>query len=311
MNLTIALITARTEPHLPWFFWSLERQLHGEKVNVIVVDFHHIGNTVEDFDRDIRERWRGGTNLMNVRMLTTRPKPTVWQGEHRLTKEDWWAMSNARNTALCLCKTDYIVWVDDRCVLSPVWLEAVKDAMGPEPYAVCGNYEKRHNMRVENGLIIDPGTLDGKDSRDDGHGLRNCFGQFWGGTYGMPTEWALEINGFSENLDSLGSEDYICGMMLVNNGYVTKYDPRLKVIQDRTPGETGPVMKRSSKERFPNDPLDKGHKAIERFGQLKSCDHQWNLRAIRENCLNGIPFPHHNGQPDRDWFDGQLISEFV
>lgn len=125
----------------------------------------------------------------------------------------------------------------------------------------------------------------------------------------MPLEWALQINGFEEHCDGLGSEDYIMGMMLANNGYPVKFDPRIKIIEDRTPEEAGPVMKRSSKERFPNDPIDKGHRAIFCFGDQKRASHQWNLREIRERVLKGEPFPHHGGQPDRDWYDGQPLAE--
>jgi len=240
------------------------------------------------------------------------PKPTVWQGEHRLTKENWWAVSNARNTALCCATGDYIIWVDDRCVLEPKWLEAAFEAMNGN-YAVCGSYEKRIEMKVESGVITHGGTVIGEDCRNSqskGSKVRAPGQWFFGGTLGMPTEWALNINGFEELMDGLSAEDCMAGIHLQNNGYRIMHDPRLKIIEDRTPSELGEAMKRSSKEKHPNDSSDKGHEAFRRFGKLKRASHPWNLRDIRQRVLLGEPFPHHGGQPYSDWFDGQLIKDF-
>ena len=45
-------------------------------------------------------------------------------------------------------------------------------------------------------------------------------------------------------------------------GKPIKFDPRLRVIQDRTPGQTGPDMLRTSKRRFDRDPEAKDFAAI-------------------------------------------------
>lgn len=294
-TITLAFVTSRYKPMFEWFKDSLLNQIPKESpVDLVIVDLQ--GN-IPGFESDTRFR--------SVRQV--KPKPNVWQGAGRLTDRDWWAMSNARNTALCLANTDYIAWVDDRCVLGPRWLEGIRAAAEGE-YAVCGTYEKRHGMGVHNGVIMHGGIINGKDGRVLTRGVQNCYHQFWGGTMAMPIEWALKVNGFEEGCDGLGAEDYIMGMILCNAGYVTKFDPRVLVIQDRTPGETGPDMPKTSKERFPHDTLDKGHKAIERFGTTKRAEHQWNLREIREAVLRGEPFPAATG-PQTDWFDGQKISE--
>src|ERR1043165_3971320 len=96
-SLTITYVTGRKDPKIDWFFDSLDRQIEGSGVTineVIVVSRYYL-----DYE--------------SLFLTQVKPKPNVWQGEHRLTKEDWWAMSNARNTALCLCKADYIAYVDD------------------------------------------------------------------------------------------------------------------------------------------------------------------------------------------------------
>ncbi len=291
MNLSVGYITARHDPKIEWFLDSLRLQAKPEyEIEVIIVD------ALKD---------KRALNVP-VECRHESPKPNIWGGAHRLTKDEWWHVSAARNTALCLCKSDYIVWVDDRCVLGPQWVRALRDALHGG-YAVCGNYEKRHSMRVEEGNIVDFGKLDGKDERDNGSGIRKCYGQFWGGTYGMPTEWALKVNGWEELVDGLGAEDYLLGHMLINNGFLTQYDPKLKIIEDRTPGECGPTMRKTDKGVSPND---KSHAALERFGSLKASAHPWNLRAIRESVLSGGVWPSVDEFPKIDWYDQMPIKEF-
>ena len=108
-SLTIVYTTARHEPRIEWFLDSLYRQPDGPSCKVIVVD-----------------PFRKPAENASVRVVN--PKPTVWQGPYRLTKQDWWAASNARNTGICLCDTDWVGFVDDRSVLIETWLEAVKAA---------------------------------------------------------------------------------------------------------------------------------------------------------------------------------------
>ncbi len=300
MSITIAYCTSRDNPKFEWFFDSLERQITSSRPKIIIVDrlaeLRKIPISVDLNKFDCK--W-------------TLPKPTVWQGKHRLTKEDWWAVSNSRNTALLLCQTDYILWVDDRCVLAPGWLAAAQEA-DEGGYAVCGSYEKRHGMAVENGGIVDFGTLNSEDGRKAQSQGRICKapGQwFFGGTLGCTLEMALVVNGFDESMDSLSAEDCLFGMHLENNGFKIMHDPRLKIIEDRTPGECGPDMKRSSKEKHPKDVTDKGHEAFRRFGRLKRASHIQNLSEHRAHVLAGNPFWGHNNMPSKDWFDGQPLSE--
>jgi hypothetical protein len=304
--LTIAYITARTQCKIDWFFDSLRLQRCDIVKQIIVVDYFAQACdawTEEDVERRRAEVFKMAGDFAGI-VEWVPPKPNVWAGKHRITAVPWWHVSACRNTALCLARGDFVVFLDDRCVLAPTWLQAVRDAMAGQ-YAVCGSYSKWHGVAVENGVITDPGTFDSRDARDDGKGIRNCFGSFWGGTYGMPLEWALAINGWCESVDGLGAEDYICGAMLVNSGYVTKYDPALRIIEDRTPGEIGPVMKKTDKGVSPSD---KSHAALTRFGSLKRCEHQGNMREIREAVLRGEPFPIPTG-PVADWWDQQPLSE--
>src|SRR5271154_6300176 len=169
-SLTICMTTSRQEPEVGWMLDSLAIQFRGmfgatgwengfpptwtKDFKIIVVDFYKKERHMVDLIH----------NCQHIPVLWTQPKPSVWQGEHRLVKDQWWDVCNARNTALALCQTDWIAFVDDRCVLSDHWLQSVREAMEGK-YIVAGAYEKRHNMRVENGVIIEAGTLVAEDCR--------------------------------------------------------------------------------------------------------------------------------------------------
>ena len=303
MSLTVAYCTSRIRPCIEWFIDSLNRQIRpGEEFPpIIIVDLHY------------GTPGRHPLCVLPTSVTHYPPKPTVWQGKDRLPKDNWWAASNSRNTALCLCKTNYILWVDDRCVLSETWLAAAREAEAGR-YAVCGSYEKRHGMVVHHGIITDPGTFNSTDCRNEqskGQKVKAPGQWFFGGTLGMTLDMGLTINGFEELMDGLSAEDCMAGLHLENNGFPIFHDPRLKIIEDRTPEELGEAMKRSSKERWPKDTEDKGHSAFRKFGRLRKTSHQWHLKDIRASVLAGNPFPGHNGEPRMDWHDRQPIAEMV
>src|SRR5688572_836003 len=132
-SLTVCYITCRKNHKFEWFMDSLKLQPgYTTDIKVIRVDLY------------CDERHMEGD------VLVVPPKPNVWQGKHRKTKENWWAIANAKNTGICLCETEWFSTADDRSVLVPTWLGAVKEAM-EKNYVVAGAYEKVHNLRVENG----------------------------------------------------------------------------------------------------------------------------------------------------------------
>lgn len=252
-----------------------------------------------------------------IEMRRSEPKPTVWQGKHRLTKDDWWAAANARNTAIALCKTDWIAFVDDRSVLAPTWLEAVVAAMDGN-YAVCGPYEKRVGMTVENGYIKNGGIITGQDNRlayvtqhwtDPRHKLTNpydCPGNWWYGcSTALPLEWALQVGGYDETCDGLSGEDYVFGLMLQNNRFPIKYDTRMAIVEDRTADKLGPTMIRRDKGTSPDD---KSHELLNMLRDQREAQHGFDLRKLRAAVLAGNPWPKPWG-PTKDFYDGQPLSE--
>ncbi len=139
MKMTVVYITGRKEPCLDWVVEDLDRQL-GDKDEVQLV-------VVDALARSQAALGIGGkTRLQGI--VVTPPKPNVWQGRHRVTSVDWWANSNARNTGIVLCKTDYVAFLDDRCRLGPQWLEAVRTAEHKRSSVIVGAYQKHEDGRV-------------------------------------------------------------------------------------------------------------------------------------------------------------------
>lgn len=304
MRLTIAYITSREAPHFHWFMDSLSHEMKTIKnqpqLEIIVVDAL----------KEIRAEFKARLHPWWAQVRWVEPKPTIWQGKHRITKEDWWANSNARNTAFALCRTKWIAFLDDRCVLMPGWLDAIRRAMEGN-YCVLGAYEKRVGMLVDNGVICHGGIVTGMDDRE-----KYCLVQNWKGSveapgawlygcsFALPLEWALSVGGFPEVADGLGMEDVLFGMLLQNNGYALRYDPNMKMIEDRTPEQLGTVMRREDKGVSPED---KSHALLHLFLAAKNAGNSFSLRDIREDALAGKPFPVQT-TPKFDWYDSTPIT---
>lgn len=312
MKLTLVFITARRESMFDeWFIPSLLNQLNPgdfgtNAVSVIKVDFY----ATEVSERLLKKSFKGEEFAL-LSILTTPPKPSVWAGPTRLTKSSWWAISNARNSGICLCRSEWIAFVDDRCVLMPGYLKRVREAM-KDNYAVAGSYSKHFGMRCENGIITHAGETTGVDPRNPkGHKRETVktYGNDWFGcNSALPLEWCLEQNGWEETCDSLGLEDVVFGNMLVQNGHITKFDPEMKIAEDR-PRDAGEGMpKRMDKDRH-LEPNDKSHALLRHIGGSKRAIHPFDIRDVRNKVLAGEKFPIPT-QPDRDWFDGQLLSDF-
>jgi hypothetical protein len=307
-SFTIAYITGRYEPHWEWLLCSLQREADryglDEIPRCIVVD------SLWTQDRSIHPK-------------AVRTKPNIWQGHHRVTKEQWWAVAASRNTAICLCRTDWICFFDDRCVLMPGYLDALEQAM-KDNYVLVGAYEKRERMAVENGVIIKAGFLQAEDTRLT-YVTENkiptpfvcpgswCFGAIWA----CPLEWLLEMNGVPEICDGQSFEDVQTGLLLANNGHTLKFDPRAKIIQDRTEGQLGPAYRREDKGRGGPVKEEKGHKLLAMFNKpdAKQAIHTpgWplDIRKVRADVLSGKPWPIPPKIEYADWYDGQPIKDFI
>lgn len=301
MNLSIGYITAREKPHVQWFLKSLARQLKpGQAMPEI---------WVVDALKNARTLMLGsGVNHVEV-------KPNYWSGKHRLTKENWWSKGAAINTFLCLARNNWVCMIDDRCVVMPGFFEAIGKAMTGN-YILCGSYEKRIGMTVKDGVIDHGGIITAKDGRHEWIIANQrttpmaCGGEWmFGCINAAPLEAWLSINGSPEYLcDGLGMEDVSAGLILSNAGWKLKYDPTFKMVSDRTPGESKPVMHKTDMGTSPND---KSHKVLANLNGARTSGNDFSIRKMRESVLRTGEFPLPS-RSKNDWYgDKRPIANFV
>lgn len=303
-HLTIAYISNREENKFEWFADSLTSQLGvGDSISLVVVNSNY--------------KSRGShlhfQNIADFPATLTPPKPNIWNGPHRLTKQNWFAASNARNTALCLAPDGYIAYVDDLSVLMPGWLQSVREAMEGN-YIALGTYEKWKNLKVENGLVKG-GELYSKDSRfhKTGGDVVSCGGDWlFGCSLAGPVQAFLDVNGWPEALcDGLGSEDYCMGIAIGNtNKYSFRFDKRMKTIESEELHHVGEVFKKSD---FGVSPNDKSHAALNTAKQSTWFPQYFgegfpNISDLRKHVLAGGEFPIRK-HPENCWFSGKPLSE--
>jgi hypothetical protein len=295
MKLSLCFVTARRDPQIEAMLESLAPQVrHDDEIELVIVDFYARNRALPLLT--MHPAIRGG-------IVLTPPKPCIWQGPHRVTAHDFWAMSNARNTALCYARHGYVAFLDDRVVLSPAWLEVVRRHEWLRRSAICGPYDK---IEIDHPTGAERRSIDHRKQHAPG-GRFNCGGSwYFGGNFALPLAWALEVNGFEEGCDSVGGEDYIFGTMLANAGHPIEFCAEMSAVQDR----------RSIDHPFPRvdkgrSPLDKSHAMMDRWGRKKHTEFTPDLRALRELALAGKPLPPPGNGCHRDWYDDAPIAEIV
>ncbi len=311
MHLTVAYGTFRKQPMWNWFTDSFHRECGGDYTGIKIV--------VVDFLADEPGRRDAFAKLAHCDITHIAPMPCVYQGPHRLTKEQYFAASNSRNSAVCHAPDGFIVWIDDLSVIMPGWLNCVREAM-KKGYVVCGTYKKVLSLVVENGsAVYYREYAAGIDSRtrlgsNDGP-VTLPGGAVYGCSLGMPIEAILDVNGFDTDCDclGLGSEDSICGLMLEQRGWKIMFDSRMQTIESEERHHWQKPMKRviEKKEGDAQDaswailnPVVAGirPRAPNYYGEE-------GLAGLRQRVLRGEPFPIAK-IPDRNWYSGKLLSEY-
>lgn len=327
MKLNIAWMTSRKEPKLEWFLDSLHRECRGDYkgLRIIIVDFWlqvmpDLNWTADDVELRLLE-WSSLLKCQSDFALIP-PKPTVWQGPHKLTKQNYFAAANARSTAICVAHNGWLAYVDDLSVLMPGWLGAVREAMALG-YIVCGAFRKVNKIVVENGEMKSfEDHAPGFDSRWKGGDANKAVpcppNWLFGCSVAAPVEAFLKVNGWPELCDStgIGMEDCHMGIALANNKYELRYDRRMLTFESEELHHVEKPMIRMDKnrgtaKRIGDHPDEKGHwivQTLKNAGRFTNYFEPDGIAGLRARILAGEDFPIV-GIPQHDAYDGQALSE--
>ena len=311
--LTIAYITFRKNPRFEWFVWTLKREMRSmpdvdhSGLEIIVVDGRRQAGSPRlegDFDHTV------------ARIVSTPPKPTPWQGEYRQTSKDYFAAANTRNTALALAKNPHVVFVDDLSALLPGWLKAHYYAAETRR-VLAGSTCKNIDVAVTPEGDVAYGVLHtpGQDARLKltSTEWNRCSGQWlYGGTFSVPLELALDVNGVDEINDSIGGEDYDFGLRLERAGGEVWFCKTCGTIEDEMAHHAEAPMVRLDKPWFGSDGPYSSNYLLNTLmrdpGIVRARGNDFNLRVLRESLRNSGEWP--KPPPGvRHWVDGQLLSE--
>ena len=337
--ITIGYITSRVDPRFAWFTASLAREFRAVPelasagdVQVIVVDARLWRNEVArraELNDAVADRF----SFEHVS-----PKPSVWQGPYRLTSQDWFSAATARNTVLALARASHVAFVDDLSVLEPGWLKAHLHA-AMHRYVLAGHTHKRSNVAVDfDGAYRCDLLLGGDDLRlelfrgADDYVL--CPGsQLYGGTFSVPLESALAVNGVDEIHDGVaGGEDYDFGIRLERLGSTIRICRTCLTVEDGPAHQSENVRLADLQQWIKcvdmwwdlSHPEARDYQRAEtgwanvrgvrasdairdrlrrETARVWSVGNNFNLRELREKMLRGESFPIPT-EPTRRWVDG-------
>lgn len=310
-HLTIAYMTSRMEPHIEWFLDSLtnERKNDSGDISLVIVDFY------------AKDRLGFGVTLPSF-VKHVQPMPSVWQGEHRLTKQNWFAAANARTTSLCYAPDGWIVYIDDLSVLMPGWLQSVREAMAGN-YIACGAYQKVKGLVVENGEVETFAYFPAGEDNRLKHVIQDvtpCEGNWlYGCSLAAPVEALLSVNGWPIDLcDGHGFEDVCMGIVLKNAGYDIRYDTRMVTYESEEDHHKEPAFIRKDFHwdkgvvvEGGNGRTDKSHRALNIALKSKHFPNSFGeggIRALRQKILAGEPFPIPTS-PQHEWYTKIPLSD--
>ncbi len=339
--LTIAYITNRQNPRFHWFAQSLQKQLvSSDDISLLVVDYWAQVVPQDQWTLEhVNARKKAFAKFWPYHLKHIPPKPTFWNGPHRLTKRNYFTAANTRNTAICCTSGEWLAFVDDLSILLPGWLNCVREAMKDNNCVTLGAYKKVSNLVVDKGVIQScvehqKGTdrrwlscgnvqdykeitreVDTIDSRWNSGNSSSpvTAGGSWmfGCSNVVPIEAYLKVNGYDEDADTIGGEDYMCGMMMEYAGYRFKYDRRMVTYEDdEAHGEEVPFLRII--KPFPGQ-TDSSHEILHQVqDRRKSVARNYmpnsSLREVRQQILNGAKFELPIG-PKTHWPDNQKLED--
>lgn len=308
--ITIVYCTARDNPRFQWFADSLSNQIGDINHQLIIVDSRlwYMDRT-DEFKSIINNR---------LSYIHIAPKLTVWAGPRRLTKRDYYALSNARNTALIHAIYSHVAFCDDCSVLSERWLhhhlEAAKNGI-----CMAGPSIKYFNMNVENGKLVSHGdqcllradTRSNIVSKEIDEDTRDPIpvnsSWLYGCNFSVPLDKALSINGFDEEYDGQSNiEDCDFSLRLSHIGETIYYHRDCAIYESaedhQRPWE---VRQKEIDGRWANEFRIKD--CIKRKKNW-ALNYGRSLIGLRKHVHSGgfIPF---SPEPTNDWRDNQILQE--
>jgi hypothetical protein len=314
MSLTVAYLTNRHNPEIRWFADSLRSQMQPREVSrVIIVDFWAQEMPKDGWSADLmNERLAFIANeCEGLPLIITPPMPNVWNGPYRLPKSNHFAAAATRNTALCLCDSEWLAYVDDLSVLVPEWMQCVREAM-QVGYVALGSYKKVHKLQVENGNIIsfERPSVDTRIAQTKQDVTPCDGGWLYGCSLAGPTESFLKVGGWPSDLcDGLSSEDCCMGKAMRCAGIDLRYDRRMMTLEsEEGHGQPGPQFMKADKGPLGTE-SDKSHNALRIAEKTTYFHNRLDIPTLRKAILAGQPFPITDIGPNSDWFDGAPISE--
>jgi GT2 family glycosyltransferase len=326
--ISIVYSSSRWDSKIEWFLDALFLQTtpkDREELEIIFVDRHLWDDGVEmvtDSLVDVTSKWMYpkrrrefiDKNAGRFNCVHLPPKPCSWQGPWRLTKEEWFAASNSRNTGIAVAKHNFLAFADDLSLPKERWFASVLRAC-EVGLVTCGAYQKVKKMEVENGTLKSheyfAGGVDNRIGNTNGN-LTNCTGNWlYGCSFVSPLQALLDVNGFDENCDGMGFEDCILGFRMENHGYRFRYDPDLFTYESEELHHLDKAMRREDKGLSPKD---KSHAMLDEARVTKrAVNHHLGaggILEIRERYKKEqrLVLPIYPG-PIKDWYDQQPIGE--
>ena len=316
-RLSIAYLTFRQRPRFDWFAKSLDRELRAmsdvprDAVQILVID----GRLWTEGGARRTELLDAAGGRIHFEHHT--PKPSVWQGPHRLTtKQEYFCAASVRNTALALSRAPHVAFVDDLSVLLPGWLKAHVHA-ADNRYILCGTTCKQRNI-----VVNDDGNVVSYDPFPPGQDTRlahivsdyqTCGGSWmFGGTFSVPLELALQVNGQDEINDTIGGEDYDFGIRLERTGATIRISRLCGTFEDEDGHHNQSSVVRLDKPwAGPDGPYTSNlllNRLLRETDRFTTLGNNYQLRELRARVLSGATFPIPT-EPARHWADGQPLSE--